>query len=180
MELRPGRLDQILAAALQRQVECLAGLAFLRGRHVGGLARPVRVLRRDQVLGEQVPGPLEIALRQGSRRARAGKPHAELLDLLRAGAGEEVAELGVGRSHGRLGSVHVRPVLGVEAGDELPAVIVSPWSTSTDTTRPVILLLTLTTFFASTVPTPWIAGARSRVVTPATVTAGGRKGRPST
>ena len=121
LQLGASRVDLVLPRPiLQRQIEPVTGIALHRGRDVIRLARPVQVLRRDQLPGEQLLVPLEVALGERAGRARAREPGPELLDLLRAGTGQEVAQLGLGGAHIRLAPVHVRSVLGgVEAHEGL-------------------------------------------------------------
>ena len=88
---------------------------------VVGLARPVHVLRRDQLLGEQLLRPLEVPFGEGPRGARAREPRSQLLDLIRTRAGQEIPQLGLGGAHARLGLIHVRHILRViETRQELP------------------------------------------------------------
>ena len=113
----------------------MVGIPLLSRRDVEGLARPIDVLRRDQLLGEQRLGAAKIALGQDTRGARAGDARLPLLDLGGPGAGDQVVErrlsapdIGLGLGDGGLRCSQrgflpgdFGPLLGVvEAREHLP------------------------------------------------------------
>ena len=113
MHLGAGGLDLVRPRpVVQSQVQRVAGIALCRGRHVVGLARPVHVLRRDQLLGKQLFRPLEVPLRQSPGGARAREPGPPLLDLIWTPR-QEVSQLGLRSAHAGLGLIHTCHVLRV-------------------------------------------------------------------
>ena len=71
----------VLPRPFERGLEGLGRIALLSRRDVEGLTRPVHLLRRDQLLGEQLLGAAMIALGQVTRGARAVGALPQLLDL---------------------------------------------------------------------------------------------------
>ena len=125
----------VLPRPLERQLEGLGGIALLSRRDVEGLTRPVQLLRRDQLLGEQLLCAAVIALGQVTRGPRAVGALPQLLDLGWTGSGDEIVEcrlsapdIGLGLGDAGLGRAQrgflpggFRSLLGVvEAREHLP------------------------------------------------------------
>jgi hypothetical protein len=122
----------VLARARRNEIEALSRTHLVGGSDFVRLPGPVYLLRGNELLREQVLDPLEIALRPLTRGLGVSEIRPRLLDLLlsrareqilksrfgtrglflglanllRSGAGHQIAQLGLGRRHRRFGAPH--------------------------------------------------------------------------